>query len=680
MIVYVVIDFETWSACDLIKCGAWRYSEDITTAIACLGYGVDGGEPELLKADDLMFRPNHQLAALVVDPQVIFIAHNVGFEKAIWRNIMMKQYGWPNIPNSRWHDSMAVCAQKALPLKLEKAAAVLRLWQQKDTTGSRVVKGLSKTDRKGYYDHSQKVLDVVYEYNRQDIRSETELNHTLGGLQTGERNVWLLDQRINERGARVDLKYVSACQRVVREASVPLLAEFQSLTSIDKAGSPVLKEWAAKQGVVLKDLKKDTIKALLKIEDDNDDEDDYENTTDDDLGNDGPGDTPLFRLPKNVYRALNIRRQLAGAAVKKLPVFERTCCADGRVRGLLQYHGAGPGRWNARLVQPHNFPRGSLKVDGEPPPPSLVAEALLTGDYRYVEECFGEALEVVASGLRHAIVPAPGREFNVGDYSTVECRLVLALAGQHDKTAIMAAGQSPYVPMAEQIFHRPVSKKNDVFEYTIGKNTVLGCGFQMGWETFKKRYCPNESDAFAKKAVAVYREEWAPKVPKVWEGLEEAALRAVWDKRPQEAFGVLYAHEDRWLTARLPSGRKLYYFNPQPIRKAMKWDETDIRPAWTCQAQKQGRWITRDMYGGLLTENVIQALARDLLVDAMFKCEKENLPIILTVHDEIVCEPLTQNSDHEMLRQIMSDRPRWAVDMQVPIAAETWAGDRYAKK
>lgn len=688
MNTYVVIDFETASSTDLLKCGAWRYSEDITTEIICLGYGIDGGEPKLLTDYDLRFNPHcredgtTEFEKAVIDPDVIFIAHNVGFEKAIWRNIMMKVYGWPDIPNKRWHDSLAVCAMKALPLKLDRAAAVLRLWQQKDTAASRVVKGLSKTNKAGYYDRSKATLAIVYEYNRQDIRSETELNHTVGGLQAGERLVWLLDQRINERGARIDLAFVSACQRVVREASVPLLAEFQSITGVEKAGSgKKIIAWCAQQGVVLKNLKKETIKALLKIEDDADDEeDDYENTTDDDVENDDPGDTPLFRLPQNVYRALNIRRQLAGAAVKKLPVFERTCCADGRVRGLLQYHGAGPGRWNARLVQPHNFPRGSLKVDGEPPPPSLVAEALLTGDYRYVEECFGEALEVVASGLRHAIVPAPDREFNVGDYATVECRLVLGLAGQYDKTALIASGQTPYVPMAEKIFHRPVSKKNDIFEYTIGKNTVLGCGFQMGWKTFKSRYCPNESDDFAKAAVNAYRLEWAPMVPKVWAGLEEAALRAVWDKKPQEAYGVLYAHEDRWLTARLPSGRKLYYFNPQPIRKAMAWDETDIRAAWTCQAQKQGRWITRDMYGGLLTENVVQALARDLLVDAMFKCEKNNLPIILTVHDEIVCEPLTQHSDHKMLQQIMRDRPRWAIEMQVPVEAETWAGDRYAKK
>jgi DNA polymerase len=244
---------------------------------------------------------------------------------------------------------------------------------------------------------------------------------------------------------------------------------------------------------------------------------------------------------------------------------------------------------------------------------------------------------------------------------------------------VIEKGSAVYTDMATKVFGRPV-KKQEIAEYTIGKNVVLGCGFQMGWRKFQSRYAKDHPDDFCKAAVTEYRENFAPEVPSLWGGLEEAAIRAVWDRRPCEAYGVLYAWEDQWLTARLPSGRKLYYFNPQKCRKAMPWDPSDIRPAWTCQAQKQGRWITRDMYGGLLTENVVQGLARDLMVRAMFLCEKENLPIILTVHDEIVAEPLTGNSDADKLRQIMADRPKWAIDMQIPVAAETWAGPRYAKK
>jgi len=236
-----------------------------------------------------------------------------------------------------------------------------------------------------------------------------------------------------------------------------------------------------------------------------------------------------------------------------------------------------------------------------------------------------------------------------------------------------------YVDMAQTIYKRQIDKVRDPEERQIGKNTVLGCGFQMGWETFGKRYAQEETEDFAKKVIAAYREEWAPEVPKLWAGLEEAAIRAVWDHRTTNAYGIEFKHEDIWLTARSHSGRKLYYAYPQQRRKAMPWDKDDIKPAWSCYAWKKGRWMSRDMYGGLITQNVIEAQSRDLMCGAMFTCERENLPIVLTVHDEIIAEPLTENSNPDMLKQIMTDRPQWAIEMGIPIGAECWSGPRYKK-
>jgi DNA polymerase len=258
-------------------------------------------------------------------------------------------------------------------------------------------------------------------------------------------------------------------------------------------------------------------------------------------------------------------------------------------------------------------------------------------------------------------------------------RVVLAMAGQHDKLKLIAEGGKPYLDMGAKIFKRPIDKDRDPFEYVISKNTVLGCGFQMGWETFLRRYAPGESEEFGRKAVGTYREEWAPEVPKLWAGLEEAAIKAVWDHRTTNAYGIEFKHEDIWLTMRLHSGRKLYYAYPQQRRKAMPWDPDDIRPAWSCMAWKKGRWMSRDMYGGLITQNADEGLSRDIMCSAMFKCERENLPIVLTVHDEIIAEPLTEKSDPAMLKQIMCDRDPWVIEMGVPIGADTWAGPRYKK-
>lgn len=671
--MYIVIDFETASPADLKRCGAWKYAEHPLTEIICLGYSIDGGPAKVLTPADLADEDTrHELWQAVDVSGCLFIAHNVAFEKAIWRNIMVPLFGWPDIPNARWHDSQATCAMKALPLRLDKVAAVLKLAHQK---GSFNINSLSKLRKDGTYDRSPETLAKAYTYNGGDIDAEVELNHRVGGLQSCERPVWLLDQRINERGVRVDLEYVGACQRIVDGASVPLVAEFCKITSgVKPSQRDKVVQWVRGQGVDLPNLQKDTITKLLGAEDEEEDDNGEDNST--------TFEPALLDLSASVRRALKIRRSIGSASIKKLAAIRSAACADSRVRGVVQYHGAGPGRWVGRLFQPQNFPRDSNKWDKDDKhaiDPEIVCSILGTGDHELVAALLGEPIDAVVKGLRHSIIASPGRTLTVGDFETIECRIVLALAGQHDRTARIAAGEKPYIPMAEAIFGRKIDKEKDLKEYTIGKNTVLGCGFQMGASKFHSRYCPDQPLEFAQRAIDTYRKEWAPLVPKVWHGLEDAALRAVWDKRTTEAYGVRYAHEDMWLTARLPSGRKLYYANPRPIRKAMTWDATDVRPAWTCQAWKMGRWITRDMYGGLETENVVQALARDLMVAAMFKCEKEKLPVVLTVHDEIVCEPLEKDSDPVMLRQIMSDAPEWARSMQIPVSAECWSGGRYKK-
>lgn len=309
----------------------------------------------------------------------------------------------------------------------------------------------------------------------------------------------------------------------------------------------------------------------------------------------------------------------------------------------------------------------------------MVVDTILTCDPEYIEAVLGPAIEVVVHGLRHAIIAKRKHKLLSGDFSTIELRVNLGLAGQHDKLDMLAKGLDPYVDMAEKIYKCPVDKKRDPEKRQTGKNSVLGLGFQMGAPKFRMKYASAEPMEFCQEVVRIFRKEWAPLVPSNWYDLEAAAVRAVHDRVPKEAHGITYQLEDQWLTARLPSGRKLWYFNPRPCRKATPWDPTDIRLAWTYQAMKKGQMATIDAYGGLLTENVVQATARDLMVSAMFKCENNGLPVILTNHDEIVCEPEDCDADELALKQIMCDIPQWAKAMAIPIATETWAGDRYRK-
>ena len=237
-----------------------------------------------------------------------------------------------------------------------------------------------------------------------------------------------------------------------------------------------------------------------------------------------------------------------------------------------------------------------------------------------------------------------------------------------------------YCDMAATIFHQPVNKKDHPELRQTGKNTVLGCGFGMGKDKFRARYAPKEDIVFAHNCIQAYRTDFAPLVPKLWYALEEAAVEAVWTGRPHESHGILYKMEDGWLTCRLPSGRKLWYRDPRRERRVMPWstdEKPDVRPGWSYRAFKMGQWKTIYAYGGLLTENVVQASARDMLVHAMFTCEENGLPVVLTVHDEIVTEAPGDNS--KLLEDIMTDQPAWVRERQIPVGAETFSAERYRK-
>ena len=290
-----------------------------------------------------------------------------------------------------------------------------------------------------------------------------------------------------------------------------------------------MKSWVETQGYWLPDLKKETLERVL-------------GTIEADEALENPdGNLPdLPPMPPRGFKNMRIRGMLGSASIKKLGRMEACAGLDGRARGLLQYHAAGPGRWGGRLLQPQNFPRGSIENIKDTNMVELAVDAIMTGDHEYVGMMLGEPIISVASSLRHALIASPGRVFQAGDYSGIEARMVLALAGQHDKTALMASGADVYIDMALDIYKMPRFDTTDkalvgafkiahLEERQTGKNTVLGCGFQMGVDTFWLRYCPHMPREFAEQVIKTYRLVWAPEVPKLWRGLEQAALETVDD-------------------------------------------------------------------------------------------------------------------------------------------------------
>ena len=656
------LDFETAGTIDLLEAGEWRYGQDINTEILCLCWDLDGVAGHWVPGDDTTL-----LAAIASDPDVLFVAHNAGFEKAIWRRIMVPVFGFPDIPDARWHDTMAVAAYKAIPLKLDMAVHTLGLPDEKDTAASRFTIGLSKPNKAGSFAERTSGMPRVLAYCDQDVVAEKGLHDRLGWLEPIERKTWLLDQKINQRGVALDLPFCERAQCVVDNATVPLIAQFRKLVGVNPTQTAKFLAWCKTNGATLPNLKKETIADALGCDIDGD----WEPEADDYAA---PSLLPAVR------EALSIRQLAASASIKKLPRMLASVCADGRTRGLLQYHGASTGRWSGRLYQPQNFPKPvifppkGMKADAWQ---DLLVGAIMTGDHEYVEMVAGSPMHAVISSLRYAVVAGEHRALAVGDFAGIEARIVLALAGQHDKIALIANGLDPYLDFASVVLGRPVTEKSDPARNKTGKPGVLGCGFGMGHKKLSfKEGIPLDA---AKAIVDAYRKSWAPCVPKLWYGLEGAASATVWDGAPHEAYGCTYRLEDGWLTCQIPSGRKLWYWNPQKVLRKMPWDEFDIRRGFNYLSFKKGQMRPVNAYGGLLTENVVQALARDIMVHAMHGCERENLPIVLTVHDEIIGEPLARDASATMLQQIMEDRPPWAIEMGCPIEAECWIGQRYRK-
>jgi DNA polymerase bacteriophage-type len=660
----LVLDFETRSGVDVKKVGAWRYAEDATTEILCLCWSLDGGEVQTWWPGD-----NALPLTLYAENQAnIFISFG-DFERAIWQRIMHEEYGLPALPPARWHDIQAVAAMKGLPKNVEDLAHLLNMGD-KDMEGNKITLALSKPDRRGYYPQVEPVRPRVIQYCKTDVQQEWGCHAELGFLPQGERKVWLLNQRINMRGIGIDLEYVKASQKIVAQARIPLEREFRELTGVNPSQRDKFMAWMRDQGVALPNLTKETMTELFG-------ESDEEPITDEIEGR--LATVRGMVLPDRVHRALTIRNLVNSTSISKLKTMELCTCSDGRARGLLQYHGTGPGRSAGRLIQPQNFPKPPNAMSEVPV--EAIVSAIMSEDPEIVEAvCHAGAINAVAAALRHAVKAGPGRVLMSADYAGIQARLVLAVAGQHDKTALMASGADVYCDMATAIYKFPVNKKEHPKERGIGKNSVLGLGFQMGPDTFQVKYARDQLIDFCKTIVKTYRKEWAPKVPYVWYSLEDAAARAVWEPGEEfEAYGVVYQMEGRWLSAQLPSGRKIWYPDPRREKRQAPWDPQDIKQGFSYVSYAKGFPQRKAAFGGQLTENVIMGMERDIMTAAQIKLEKNGFPIVLEVHDEVVCEPMKEDADLKAYEQILLDVEPWVKDIQVPVAVEGWVGERYKK-
>jgi DNA polymerase len=507
-------------------------------------------------------------------------------------------------------------------------------------------------------------MERVYLYCAQDVRAEHELDTVVGDLPPGELAVWQLDQRINDRGVQIDVAAAAACVNITAGVKAKLHGELETLTggAVKTVGQiQKLKEWLAANGCELSDLQAPTIEGAL-----------------------------AENFPGAVGRVIAIKHTLQSSTAKA-QTFLDCVGADGRVRGLLQYHGAATGRWAGRLVQPQNFKRPSKlfeDVDGN----TLIAD-ILYGDAEYLEMVYSNTNEAVAHAVRPIIMAAEGKTLTAGDFSAIEAVVTAAIAGDERKLDVFRAGLDPYCVFAEAVFGYPVNKKEHPIERTVGKMGELSFGFGGGvgaWRNFEPK---GKESPHTDEDIDRYKLMWRKQHPHIagdhelgitglWRDLEEAALAAINTGEPQSTHGVTYYADPKggWLGCRLASGRTIWYREPRVVEAEMPWTYRNGDPVFKLQMEYwawkpiKGGWVPVRAWGGHLTENVVQATARDIMVEAMFRVEEFDHEIVLTVHDEIVTEGDCRASE---LKEIMEVRPEWA--KQWPLKVSAWEGNRYRK-
>lgn len=651
--MHVTLDFETYSELDVTEVGSWRYAEDPSTEVLCLSWSIDDGPVELWLPGD----PLPPALRAAIEAGATMDAHNTQFERAVWEAIMVPLYGWPEVQPTQWDCTMARAASRALPLGLDDVGPAVNLPTQKDKAGKallRLLAGPQKVTKK--QPHRRLTPDLrpdefkrLYLYCQQDVATERDLRRFLGPLPAAERRVWLLDQEINRRGVAVDMQAVEAAIAVVSQVETRLTAELISITggaiTTHNQGERILK-WLGERGVGLPNLQAETVGEAIKV------------------------------TEGEARRVLELRSILAKASTAKLQRFALSVCSDGRVRGLLQYHGAFTGRWAGRIVQPQNFPRPAVeRATGREW--DLLIDSILTRDVEWLDMIYGDAMLAVADALRPMLVAGRGRQLVAGDLSAIEAVGLACRAGQESKIDVFRKGLDPYCFAATNVFGYPVlNKKTHPKERQIGKICELAFGYGGGvgaWRNFDSSDRPDEE-------IEGYRDAWRaghPMVVELWRGLERAAIRAVANPGQDHEFrGVLYRMQGDWLICRLASGRAICYYGPCLEEYEDQWERPQVR--LTYMSWKMGQWKRVSTWGGKLTENVVQAECRDVLVHGMLLVEDAGLPIVLTVHDEVVAEPYADFTGAEgLMERAMATNPTWAREW--PLKVEAWSGGRYRK-
>ena len=645
------IDIETYSSVDIGKCGVYRYAESDDFEILLFAYSLDYGSVRLVDLAEGEVIPD-EVVDWIFDPEVEKTAFNANFE----RTCLSRYFGKECAPE-QWSCTMILSASCGLPMSLAGVGAALGLPEDKAKMkeGNDLIRYFcipcrpTKTNgqrTRNLPAHAPDKWEVFRAYNIRDVETENTIRQRLLKWKPdySEQQLWCLDQRMNDLGVRIDPLLAENAIKIGEQYRDELLAECKQLTGLENPNSTAqIKEWLEDQeGVEVLSLNKKSIADV------------YASLSDD-----------------STKEVLKLREEFSKSSTKKYEAFLRSNCKDNHVRGTFQFYGASTGRWAGRLVQLQNLPHDTL------PDLDDARTLCLLGDEEDFECMYPKVQSALSALIRTVIIPEEGHRLIVSDFSAIEARVIAWIANEEWRIQAFKNGEDIYCASASKAFKVPVVKHGINGELRAkGKVIELACGYGGAVGAMKNvsREARDMSDEELADMVARWREA-SPNIVSLWKSLEEAAIRCIKRGKPSISTvgGIRFDIEDGVMWMTLPSGRRIAYWGAAMGKD--RWDRPSITYMTMNQVTK--KWERSESFGGKLTENLVQATARDVLKEALFNLSRAGYDVRATVHDEvIITSPVDKGSLEEVI-QLMCKGAKWTNGL--PLNADGYYCTSYRK-